>query len=214
MEFLLLKEVVKVAIRIRRIVGLILANAFTVARVPLLVYAINLWVNHEESRIIALAIMVAAALTDFFDGVVARALGGTSDFGRQFDPIVDKVFMWIFAIFAVVQVSEGPLPGLGLYTLTIIMLIELVLAITTIISVKINKKAPKVVDAGKIGMFGRMSSVVLLVLAASIPGHDYSGILVLFGVVFGVAGVAFGVIAMKSYVRELLRSPVMVTPPE
>jgi cardiolipin synthase len=39
------------------------------------------------------AIFVLAAVTDFFDGWLARRLGVTSEFGRIFDPIADKLLV-------------------------------------------------------------------------------------------------------------------------
>lgn len=45
------------------------------------------------SRWIALAIFAAAAITDFFDGYLARAWGQQSSLGRMLDPIADKLLV-------------------------------------------------------------------------------------------------------------------------
>jgi len=37
-------------------------------------------------------LLLAAELSDFFDGIVARLLGGTSRFGALADPVADKIF--------------------------------------------------------------------------------------------------------------------------
>lgn len=48
--------------------------------------------------IIALGAFVIAALTDLFDGVLARALDATSAFGAWLDPIADKVLVGLVLV--------------------------------------------------------------------------------------------------------------------
>ena len=61
--------------------------------------------GHESSmtrHIILTAIFVLAAVTDWFDGYLARTLNQTSAFGRFLDPVADKVLVAI----AMVLVTE------------------------------------------------------------------------------------------------------------
>jgi cardiolipin synthase len=44
-------------------------------------------------RWVALAIFIAAAVTDFLDGYLARTMGQQSAFGRMLDPIADKLLV-------------------------------------------------------------------------------------------------------------------------
>jgi CDP-diacylglycerol--glycerol-3-phosphate 3-phosphatidyltransferase len=44
---------------------------------------------------VAILIFIAAAATDYFDGLLARALGQESAFGRMLDPVADKAMVSI-----------------------------------------------------------------------------------------------------------------------
>jgi CDP-diacylglycerol--glycerol-3-phosphate 3-phosphatidyltransferase len=70
------------------------ANWMTVSRVPAM-FAI-VWLmdrDFEWAATIAFWLFIAAALTDWFDGMVARARGEVSSFGRFMDAVVDKVMV-------------------------------------------------------------------------------------------------------------------------
>ncbi|HEU0222921.1 MAG TPA: CDP-diacylglycerol--glycerol-3-phosphate 3-phosphatidyltransferase [Paracoccaceae bacterium] len=74
-----------------------LPNALTVARVlaaPLVALAFLLFERPAADRL-ALALFLAAALTDFLDGWLARRLGQFSAFGQMLDPIADKAMVTI-----------------------------------------------------------------------------------------------------------------------
>lgn len=49
--------------------------------------------NIAETWTLAAALFIVAALTDLFDGMIARALNAHSKFGRIIDPIADKVLV-------------------------------------------------------------------------------------------------------------------------
>ena len=71
-----------------------LPNILTYGRilaVPL-VAGLLMW-DTNPARWIALAIYVAAAITDFFDGYLARKWQQQSSLGRMLDPIADKVLV-------------------------------------------------------------------------------------------------------------------------
>lgn len=70
------------------------ANWMTVSRVPAM-FAI-VWLmdcDFDWAATIAFWLFIAAALTDWFDGMVARARGEVSSFGRFMDAVVDKVMV-------------------------------------------------------------------------------------------------------------------------
>lgn len=47
----------------------------------------------DNARWIALSIFLAASITDFFDGYLARVMKQTSKIGRMLDPIADKLLV-------------------------------------------------------------------------------------------------------------------------
>jgi cardiolipin synthase len=79
----------------RRVSPLSLPNILTygrIAAVPVVV-ACLFWPTDFWVRWIAFGAFVAAAITDYFDGYVARAWGQQSSLGRMLDPIADKLLV-------------------------------------------------------------------------------------------------------------------------
>lgn len=71
-----------------------LANWMTVSRVPAMFVIV--WLMNRDfswAATIAFWLFIAAALTDWFDGMIARARGEVSSFGRFMDAVVDKVMV-------------------------------------------------------------------------------------------------------------------------
>jgi CDP-diacylglycerol--glycerol-3-phosphate 3-phosphatidyltransferase len=70
-----------------------LPNLLTAARIPA-VALIAYWTHLAGPwASAALALFIAAAITDLLDGWVARKVGAVSDFGRLMDALVDKIFI-------------------------------------------------------------------------------------------------------------------------
>lgn len=71
-----------------------MANWLTVSRVPAMFVIV--WLMNRSfawAATIAFWLFIAAALTDWFDGMVARARGEVSSFGRFMDAVIDKVMV-------------------------------------------------------------------------------------------------------------------------
>lgn len=76
--------------------------------IPLLVAVYYLpadWLNGHEQNQLATAIFVVAALTDWLDGYLARALNQTSAFGAFLDPVADKLMVAV-ALIVLVQLDR------------------------------------------------------------------------------------------------------------
>ncbi len=103
-----------------------LPNILTMSRVaaiPLLVGAFYL--PAPWTYWVSLALFAFAAITDFFDGYLARARNQTSDFGRLLDPIADKLLV-AAALFMLVASSR--LAGAGIVAALIILCREFIVA--------------------------------------------------------------------------------------
>ena len=70
------------------------------------------WVTSPEANILAAALFGVAALTDWLDGYLARALGQTTAFGAFLDPVADKL-MVVAALIVLIDLDRvAPLIGL------------------------------------------------------------------------------------------------------
>lgn len=71
-----------------------LPNILTLSRIAIVpVLVLLLYLEGWWFAWVALAVFVAAAVTDFVDGEVARRSGQTSPIGRLLDPIADKILV-------------------------------------------------------------------------------------------------------------------------
>lgn len=71
-----------------------LPNQLTLARIAAIpVICLFLVIGWDWLRWIALALYVVAAITDWFDGFLARTMNQSSDLGRMLDPIADKLLV-------------------------------------------------------------------------------------------------------------------------
>jgi cardiolipin synthase len=76
-------------------------NVITVFRVLLI--PVLAWLLVERSYAGALAVFAVAAVSDFFDGVIARRFGFMTEFGARLDPIADKLTMLVTTVMLAAQ---------------------------------------------------------------------------------------------------------------
>jgi len=87
-----------------------------IAAVPAIVLAFYL--PGEAKYWLAFILFVGAAITDFFDGWLARKLDATSELGKLMDPIADKLLV---AAALLVLVWDGIIGGLSVLAAFIIL---------------------------------------------------------------------------------------------
>jgi CDP-diacylglycerol--glycerol-3-phosphate 3-phosphatidyltransferase len=84
----------------------------------------------------AAALFVFAALTDYFDGIAARALKVDSKFGRMLDPIADKALVGLplIAISVVAGRAQWPLAPVIIAATAVIVLRDLLISALRLVS--------------------------------------------------------------------------------
>jgi cardiolipin synthase len=103
-----------------------LPNVLTLSRIaaiPLLVLFGA--IRTPGADLAACAIFGVAAITDYFDGKLARSRQQQSDLGRMLDPIADKLLV---AAALMMLVGHDRLSPLGLYPAIVIMLREILVS--------------------------------------------------------------------------------------
>ena len=97
-----------------------LPNILTYARVAAvpLVAGFLFWPRRPWARWTALAIFIAAGISDFFDGYLARAWAQQSSLGRMLDPIADKLL--VSAVILVLAANQT-ISGLTLWAAIVIL---------------------------------------------------------------------------------------------
>jgi CDP-diacylglycerol---glycerol-3-phosphate 3-phosphatidyltransferase len=103
-----------------------LPNLLTISRiaaVPLVVALTAL--RRPEADLAACLVFSAAAVTDYFDGRIARFRRQLSDFGRMLDPIADKLLVGATLM---VLAGEGRLGLFTLYPAIVILLREILVS--------------------------------------------------------------------------------------
>lgn len=71
-----------------------LPNVLTLSRVPMMFIIVGLMhADFQWAATIAFWLFIAAALTDWLDGKIARERGEVSSFGRFMDAVIDKVMV-------------------------------------------------------------------------------------------------------------------------
>ncbi len=86
-----------------------ISNLLSLSRVVLAVPVVLLILKADSNfRLAVLILMMVGAATDFFDGLIARALNQVTDFGKLLDPVADKICV-IASVVALVLVGDVPL---------------------------------------------------------------------------------------------------------
>jgi cardiolipin synthase len=91
-----------------------LPNALTVLRIALVpVFAIAFVLPGSPARLVAFVVFCIAGISDALDGLAARKLNASSDFGRMLDPIADKILVGVTLM---MLVAEGTVAQFNLTT--------------------------------------------------------------------------------------------------
>ena len=140
-------------------------NILTWARIVLIplfvgVYYLPInWIDAQQQNIFATSIFVAAALTDWFDGWLARKLNQMSEFGAFLDPVADKLMVGA-ALVVLVQVGR-----VGAFIAIIIIGREIAISALREWMAKLGaSKSVAVSFVGKLKTTAQMVSIPVLLL--------------------------------------------------
>ncbi len=138
-------------------------NALTLSRLVLSVAVFAL--IGRRQYIPALVVFGLASLTDAFDGYFARLLDQATAFGRQFDPLVDKVAVCGTFIYLLGVPGDT---GLAPWMVATIVIRELLIQGLRS-HLEAGGRAFGARFAGKIKMFAQMMAITAILFALEIP---------------------------------------------
>jgi cardiolipin synthase (CMP-forming) len=134
-----------------------ISNILSLMRVVLVLPAGYL-ILHENSQyhVYALFVIVAASLTDLFDGMIARKLNQVTEYGKIIDPIADKISV---ALIVGILAYQGKIP---LWFLILVVTRDLVIFLCGVYLKKKKGIVPMSILAGK----WAVAFIALLVVVA------------------------------------------------
>ncbi|MCX7882488.1 MAG: CDP-alcohol phosphatidyltransferase family protein [Brevinematales bacterium] len=87
-----------------------LPNILTYLRIGLIPFIVGLiFINSWESLTLAFVLYGISALTDTFDGIIARKLNQSTEWGAYIDPLADKFLVWaVYGVFCTLPFLHIP----------------------------------------------------------------------------------------------------------
>ena len=166
-------------------------NKLTVARmilVPFLVVFLLTGWGGEANRWICLAIFVAASVTDWFDGHLARKYNLITNFGKFMDPLADKLLV-CSAMICMIEVDKLPA-----WVVIIIIGREFIISGFRLIAAENGI----VIAANYWGKFKTVSQMIMIILLML----DFGGIFTVLTQVFIWLSVALTIISLLTYIMQ------------
>lgn len=104
-----------------------LPNLLTFGRVLIVPAVVGclFWPDEASLRWTALGLFTLAAITDFFDGYLARAWGQQSALGRMLDPIADKLLV---SSVLLILVADGAIKSWSVWAAIVILCREILVS--------------------------------------------------------------------------------------
>lgn len=163
-----------------------LPNTITIARIALApVVFVLLFVPTFTARFLAWWLFLVAAISDLWDGYLARKHGWISDFGKLLDPIADKLLLVAtFLSFYILSHQSGPvaaLPWLNRFPLWILLVVFGREVLVTVVR-SIAARAGTVIPAGRAGKLKAVfqnifigTTILWYALRTAGQRHDWGG---------------------------------------
>jgi cardiolipin synthase len=170
---------------------LTLPNLVTLIRLACL--PLFLWLLFgQENRAAAAGLLAALGVTDWIDGYLARHLGQTSELGKVFDPVADRLLFFVGAGGILI---DGSVPT---WFAVVVLIRETVVGGTTVILAALGARRIDVTWWGKAGTFGLMVAFPLFL--ASHSELWWAGVADELAWLAGIPGLALSLYAAARYV--------------
>ena len=166
-------------------------NKLTIARmilVPFLVVFLLTGWGGEANRWICLAIFVAASVTDWFDGHLARKYNLITNFGKFMDPLADKLLV-CSAMICMIEVDKLPA-----WVVIIIIGREFIISGFRLIAAENGI----VMAANYWGKFKTVSQMIMIILLML----NFGGIFTVLTQIFIWLSVALTIISLLTYIMQ------------
>lgn len=166
-------------------------NKLTVGRmilVPFLViFLLTEW-GGAANRYISLVIFVAASITDWFDGYLARKNNLVTNFGKFMDPLADKLLV-CSALICLVELDK-----LEAWIVIIIIAREFIISGFRLIAAENGV----VIAANYWGKFKTVSQMIMIILLIL----DFGGVFAILETVFIWLSLALTIISLMTYIVQ------------
>ena len=153
----------------------------------LVVFLLTGW-GGEANRWICLAIFVAASVTDWFDGHLARKYNLITNFGKFMDPLADKLLV-CSAMICMIELDKLPA-----WVVIIIIGREFIISGFRLIAAENGI----VIAANYWGKFKTVSQMIMIILLIV----DFGGFFAILTEVFIWLSVALTVISLLTYIMQ------------
>lgn len=176
-------------------------NLITLVR--LLCIPLFLWLLFgAEEYLVAAVLLLTLGATDWVDGYVARHFGQVSNFGKMFDPTVDRLLL-IVGIAGIMVVD----PDIAYFVpfAWVVLVREILLSAVVAGSIALGARRMDVSWVGKCGAFALMGTFPVFLAAAdpSLEGTVARTVLIVLGWLSGIPGLACSLVAFVGYLREV-----------
>lgn len=153
----------------------------------LVVFLLTGW-GGEVNRWICLAIFVAASVTDWFDGHLARKYNLITNFGKFMDPLADKLLV-CSAMICMIELDKLPA-----WVVIIIIGREFIISGFRLIAAENGI----VIAANYWGKFKTVSQMIMIILLML----DFGGIFTVLTQIFIWLSVALTIISLLTYIMQ------------
>ena len=178
-------------------------NILTVIRVLLIpIFVAIFYLPWEGAHLTAAIIFTLAALTDWFDGYLARRLNQLSAFGRFLDPVADKLMVAVALVLIVGQYQ-------GQFEITLEIPAAIIIGREIVISALREWMAElgqsKSVAVSFLGKIKTTFQMLALILLLAEPLHALNGLLINIGILLLWIAAVLTLWSMVMYLKNARR---------